>query len=286
MFGSGVYSTANLTINEFRFVAGLNIIYEFGHQLEAGLFKPVIYVNYERNYLSFYFGAFPNEFMATFPTVLRSDTFQYYHPTCEGALLEFRQNWGSQSVWIDWLSRQTNSDREIFQIGGTGMLEKGVFFYRHDFIMTHNAYAAIRPDNSYIRDNGGIVASIGADLSNYLFDSITISTGYTMSYDRMRGITDLTFRHGSVSQLYIEVFSFAIRESLYLGDGQFQLWGDRLFRAGYYNRMDLIWHFFRRCNIKGSVEFSLHLVENELDLSQSVKITADLISTKPVKLPD
>lgn len=278
MFGSSMQSTANIYFNDFHFGAGLSFLYEFGHHIDNQSFKPLIYAKYTREFIDFRFGSFPNEYMFTFPEVLRTDTFQYYHSNCEGAYLELKQKWGSQSVWVDWLSKQTASDREIFQIGGSGIIKKGVFFYRHDFIMTHYAHSANRPPDSYLRDNGGLLASLGADMSDFLFDSLTITTGYTMSYDRIRGRSGIEFRHGSMTKIYIGLSGFAIRESIYLGNGQLQLWGDKLYGAEYYYRTDLIWHFFNRKYIKGSLEFSVHLVESDLDFSQSITINANLPS--------
>ena len=277
LFGTQMFGSVKMILNRNVDIGGgLNVLYEFGGRIKKDNFKPVLYVHFNKEFLNYYFGAFTRNNLITLPLVLQSDTVQYYRPNCEGMYVEFRKPQAYQSIWLDWTSRQADTIREAFQIGGTGIIKKGIFFYRHDFIMTHYARPAIQMPNDYIRDNGGLYARIGVDVSPYLFDSLTISTGYCFSYDRIREVYDLTFYHGSLTQIYIEMINIGLRASIYLGDGQLQLWGDKNYRARYYNRFDLVWHFFRKKNIRGSMEFSLHVVDNILDVSQSFKIRATL----------
>ncbi len=284
IFGTRGFVFTGIKLNpEIEIGAGLDMLYEFGDKLRKDNLEPVLYLHFNKDFVDFYFGSFPRRNLITLPRLLQSDTIQYYRPNCEGLFLKLKKPWGFQSVWIDWTSHQGDTIREVFQIGGTGMIKKDVFFYRHDFIMTHFARPANQLPNDQIRDNGGMYAGAGFDLTPYLFDSITISTGYCFSYDRVRDVSDFSFNHGSLTTLYIELLNVGIRTSIYVGDGQIQMWGDKLYRANYYNRIDVVWYFFRKKNISGSAEFSFHVVDDILDLSQTLKIYATIGGKRTLK---
>lgn len=286
LFGIRTFGISEFSFNKYHKIGvGLDILYEFGYKLRCENIKPVAYWWYNKAFIDLRFGAFPRKKLIQLPLFLQSDTIQYYRPNCEGMFLQLSQPWGYQSVWLDWTSLQTETNRESFQIGGTGLIRKGILFYRHDFIMTHYARPANANPDDYIRDNGGLYAGIGADLSDYLFDSLTLSIGYCFSYDRLREVYDLSFYHGTLTQLYIELSNFGIRSTLYFGNGQVQLWGDQLYGANYYNRIDFIWHIFKKENIKCCIEFSLHTIEDDLDVSQLFKISA-LLKNKKSHYPD
>jgi len=277
MFGARLFGIGGITFGQYHEIgAGADILFEFGSKLKNDNIKPIIYYHFNKRSINLYFGSFPRKGLINLPLFLQSDTLLYYRPTCEGMFIEFINPLLIQSVWLDWTSKQTDTIRETFQIGGSGSFKKGFFFYRHDFIMTHYAGSGIRIPDQHIRDNGGLYANLGVNLSSYLFDSLTLSTGYCFSYDRLRSVYDFNFYHGSLSQLYIELFNIGIRSAFYFGDGQIQMWADGLYRAKYYNRTDIVWHMFRQKNIKGSVEFSFHVIENTLDMSQSIKIYVTL----------
>jgi hypothetical protein len=275
IFGVRLSSMARITFNQyFEIGAGANILYEFGDKLRNDNIKPIIYFHFDKEFINFYLGTFPRRDLIQLPLFLQSDTIFYYRPNCDGIFLEYKKPWGHHSLWLDWTSRQKDSTREIFQIGGSGGVQKGLFLYQHDFIMSHYSLSEAHMPAEHIRDNGGLYMSLGINLSSHLFDSLIFKTGYCFSYDRLRSVYDFKFYNGCLSQFYIELFPFGIRTSFYFGEGQVQLWGDKLYQAKYYNRTDFIWYIFNRKNLHGAVEFSFHVIENVLDVSQSFKIYA------------
>lgn len=282
MFGSHAYGYAGFTLDPHHaFYAGMDFLYEFGGEIRVESFHPIVYFQLKRDYIDLRLGAFPRKTLIGLPLFLQTDTILYYRPTLQGIYLNLHKSWGYQKVWLDWTSRQTQTDREIFKIGGTGELRKGIFYYRHDFIMTHKAGAGIRLPGEHIRDNGGLSAGIGLRLSHKLVDSLSISTGYCFSYDRTRGEYDFQFYHGSLTQLYLEWYNFGIRTTHYFGDGQLQLDGDGLYGAKRYQRVDLFWYIFRNPYIRGTIEFSFHFLDHSIDESQSFTIYAAIGKMKP-----
>jgi hypothetical protein len=278
MFGSGLYAYGGLKINESHsFCAGLDFLFEFGSTLKKDFVSPILFYQLQKENFEFRFGSFPRKSLTELPDMLQSDTINYYRPNLQGMFLNLEQSWGSQNLWLDWKTRQTGTDRETFQIGGTGKLKLKKIFYRHDFIMTHYANPGIRIPGIHIRDNGGLCTRIGIDLSGYVFDSLSLSTGYCFSYDRTRSEYDFRFRHGSLTELYCELYGLGLRTTLYFGDGQVQMGGDRLYAASSYQRFDLVWSVFRKDHIDGKLELSFHLVENTFDYSQAFVIHVDLV---------
>jgi hypothetical protein len=274
MFGSRIFGFTGLSINDQNeFGAGIDFLYEFGGKVNASSFSPLIYYHFENNPINFYMGAFPRKHLADFPIVLLSDTIEYYRSNIEGIFVEFHKPWGSHSFWLDWTSRQTDTDRETFQIHGSGKLQFNMFFYRHDLLMVHLAGPAVSIPDDHIRDQGGGYARLGINLSSMtFFDSLSISTGYAMSYDRLRNVFDMTFYHGSLSEIILEYRNLGIKNSLYFGDGQAPGIGEAIYQASFYNRTDLYWKIFSKAGIDARIEFSLHIVEDILDLSQKLTI--------------
>jgi hypothetical protein len=152
--------------------------------------------------------------------------------------------------------------------------------------MTHFAGPAIPIPNDHIRDNGGLYSGLGLDFSrNSIFDSLTVSTGLCFSYNRIRNVYDFRFFFGSLTYIIAEFKGFGIKITTYFGDGQNQITGDGLYSAPIYNRFDFYWRIFRKNLIQGKVEFSLHLIENVLDTSQSFTIYAALGGKKSLNEP-
>jgi hypothetical protein len=284
MFGARIYGYTGFAFNESNeFDVGLHAMYEFGDKLEKDDFHPIIFYKYTNNLVKLILGAHPRKELIELPLFLLSDTLQYYRPNFEGIFLELKRSWGLQSVWLDWTTRQDDYVRETFKIGGTGILNMGIFFYRHDFVMTHYAGPAITIPGDHIRDNGGLYSGLGLDLSgNTSFDTLVISSGFCFSYDRLRNVYT-RFYYGSLTQITAEYKGFGIKSSSYFGEGQVQLNGDGLYKAPVYNRFDLYWRIFRKKNIQGKVEFSLHLINDVLDTSQSFTIYANLGGKRSLK---
>ncbi len=285
MFGSRIFGFAGFAIDEKQeFGAGVDFLYEFGGEVSSNSFAPIVYYHYKNSLVNLYFGAFPRKYLADFPLVLETDTIQYYRPNIEGIFVKFSKPWGSHSFWIDWTSRQTDTDRESFKIYGTGKLQKGLFFYRHDLMLVHLAGPAIAIPDDHIRDQGGAYFRGGLNLSSQTFlDSLSISTGYAMSYDQLRGVYGLTFYNGSLTELVFEKWNVGIKNTLYLGDGQAPGVGEAVYEAPFYNRTDLYWKVFRSYAVDARIEFSFHLIEDVLDLSQKFTIYARLEGNKNSK---
>jgi hypothetical protein len=284
ILGARVFAEGGLAVDDYsEFSVGADFMYEFGAKVQSDYIKPILYYHYNKEPFEVYMGAFHRRGLFELPYVLQTDTFQYYRPNAEGIYIKAEKSWYRQDLWLDWTSRQTDTNRETFLIGGTGRIWKNSLFARYDFIMYHYAGPAIRIPNDHIRDNGGLSIIAGIDLShNTIFDTLTFSTGFTMSYDRIRNVYDLSYRFGSLSELQMIYKGLGFRNTLYFGEGQIQMAGDGLYSARFYDRLDFIWNVFRISKVKAQVQFSLHFLPDAFDMSQKFAIYLDLGGRKKI----
>jgi hypothetical protein len=284
MFGSRVFAEGGFSLDDHQyFRAGLNFLYEFGSKGDLVAPDIIIYYHASKGPLNFFFGAFPRKGLINQPLMLLTDTLNYYRPNAEGMFLEFRKSWGYQNIWIDWTGRQTNSRRESFLIGGTGHIGKGVLFYEHNFIMYHYAAPAIPLPDDHLRDNGGLTAVCGLNLSAVLpLDSAFISSGMALSFDRIRHVYDIRSPVGWYTELNVQLKGFGVHGTCYIGDSHTVIYGDRFYSSTSYQRIDLYYLRNQSGRISGKLQFSLHFVPGIIDYSQMLVIFVNLEGNKNI----
>jgi hypothetical protein len=282
IFGTRAYAKAGIALNQKNeFYWGADGLYEFGSSFDPYLIKPILYFHYHDKSLNMLVGSFQRHKLINLPNILLNDTLKYYRPNIEGMYFGYSRDHFTQDIWIDWTSRQTNEDREIFIIGGTGALKIRNLFYRHDFIFTHYALTARAAANEHIHDNGGFYSKAGIDLSHRsVFDSLTLSSGFTFSYDRLRNEYPLRYYNGSISELYIQYNTIGAKYTIYIGSGQILMTGDPLYEARNYSRLDIFWIFFNKPGIEGEIELSVHFVNDFVDYSQKFTIRAAISQSR------
>lgn len=276
--GENITAEAGLAVNpKNRFRAGISYTFENGSKASYLRPDPILYFKGEWKPATFYIGSFPRYKLIHQPLAMLTDTLAYYRPNVEGMFLEHRGEWFSQNVWLDWTSRQTDSINEEFLLGATGMIHKGMFLYQHHFQMAHFAGPGVDLNNHHLRDNGAISAMAGLNLSNKIsVDTATLSTGFLMSYDRVRSVYDLRFMWGWLTDLNIIYKGFGLHGVYYRGDGQVIAYGDGFYKSGNYGRLDLSFQKTLLDKIAGKLEFAMHFLPGNLDFSYTVHLRASL----------
>jgi hypothetical protein len=276
ILGENISAEAGFALDQKnRFRAGLSYTYENGSKGDYLLPDVILYFKGEWKPATLYIGAFPRYQLISQPLAMLTDTLIYYRPMVEGLYLEHRREWGYHNIWLDWTSRQTDTKRETFLLGASGMIHKGIFFYRHHFLMYHFAKTGIDMPDEHIRDNGGLNASIGLDLSNkFIFDTTTVSSGFLMSYDRVRSVYDMRFMWGWLTEMNMSYKGFGLHGVYYRGDGQVFLYGDGFYKSGNYGRMDLYFEKTYLERIAGKLEFSVHFLPGNIDFSYTIHLRA------------
>lgn len=288
IFGTRISPEVGLLLDSnHRIRVGFNALYEFGTK-SAGFFdeiKPVIYYQYQKKEWDFFIGSFPRiSLLDDYPRALLKDTLQYYRPNVEGMLAKYETKTFKQTVWIDWTSRQTDIDRETFLFGLSGRYKPGKLFLSHYAYMFHNAGAKIEAPGDNLQDNGAVLVKLGIDLSKTtLLDSLIISAGGMMSFERTRSITGWNTPKGFIADVYASYKRFSIANTFYSGEGHQLIYGDEFYTAKNYDRIDLGWTPIVYKNIEGKFTFSYHFADGFSDNQQAFSLRYRIDGRKSVK---
>ena len=277
IFGSRINAEIGLSFNENKKVmAGIDYLYEFGSKGELIAPDITLYYNSKSKYLDFYLGAFPRLDLLNMPKALLIDTFQYYRPNIDGILLDFRKGNFRHNLWLDWQGRQSQDTRERFMLGFSGQARIGLFTYQHHAIMSHVAHTLDAPADQHLQDNGGYAVLAGLDLSSVTgLDTLALSTGYMGSYDRLRGVYDMEFASGWLTELEAVYKGFGVHGTVYMGDSQRIISGDGFYKSTFYSRADAFYQV-SKSHIQGRLQFSFHFLPDIVDLSMALTIRAQL----------
>ena len=245
-----------------HFVVGVNAIHEFGALPFFLNVDPVAY--YKSKTWDFYAGEFPREGLVdNFPRALFNDTLLYYRPNIQGLLASYHNEHFMQTGFIDWLSRQTDTQREQFIFGEEGKYRPSVtgpFYISHFAFMMHDAGAAILLPDDHITDNGGAEVKMGLDFTKkqQLLDSLSFEAGVLVSFQRERGVDGFATPKGFVANAFGSFGRFAIFDEFYAGQGSYIGFGDAFYEKKFYNRLDLIFNSFAAKGLKGQFVLSIH----------------------------
>ena len=269
------------TLNSF--VVGANAIHEFGAIPYFLKVNPIAYYSFHNKNWLFNAGEFSRTgLIDNYPRALLNDTLQYYRPNIEGLFLRFINNEKNftETMWIDWVSRQTDTQREEFLIGLEGKYKPnpfGPFYISHYFVLLHDAGAAILTPNDHIQDNGGAQVRLGLDLSHKtVLDSLSIEAGGMVSLERTRGVDQLQSPKAFVASAYLSYSRFAIFNEFYAGQGSHTIYGDSFYEKKFYNRLDFIITPFVASRLRGQFIFTVHRTPGFTSNQEAFKLTYDL----------
>ncbi len=288
IFGNRLSPEIGLRLDSIhRFRLGFNALYEFGSQRGnfADKIIPVVYYQYQQKQVNFFIGTFPRlNLLDDYPRALLKDTLNYYRPNVEGMLAKFETKMFKETIWIDWTSRQTDLDRETFLFGLSGKYQSGNFFISHYAYMFHNAGAAIAVPGDNLQDNGAALVKLGLDFSKKSFlDSIKISAGAMMSFERTRSISEFKTPIGFIADLHLGYKKFSVTNTFYKGEGHGLIYGDQFYTAKTYDRIDLGWAPISFKNIEGKFVFTYHFADGITDNQQAFFLRYKIGGSKKIK---
>ncbi|HUH19295.1 hypothetical protein [Albibacterium sp.] len=253
---------------------GANILHEFGSSQISSKITPTIYYNYIKENISFYMGVFPRAGLVDgFSKALLSDTLQYFRPNLSGILFRYEKSNIFQQVWIDWNSKQTETQREQFLVGLSGNIKAGDFSFKHEGVLWHNALTKKHDDNIHLQDNLAFTARVGLDLSPHVkLDSLAFNVGGLFSFSRDRGIGYWNTPKGLIAEGHIAYKSFYIHDILYIGEAQGIALGDSFYSESKYNRLDLGWQALNRKRFSAKLALSFHFTPGAIDNQQTLNL--------------
>jgi hypothetical protein len=264
------------------FVVGVNALHEFGAIPFFLQVDPVIYYKFESRTWQFYAGEFPRAGLVdNFPRALLNDTLMYYRPNIQGLLAKYQNDHFMQTGFIDWLSRQTETQREQFIFGEEGKYRpslSGPLYLSHFAFMMHDAGAEVLLPGDHINDNGGAEVKIGLDFSKkqHLLDSLSFEAGGLVSFQRQRGIDGFKTPVGFVANAFGSFGRFAVYDEFYIGEGSEIQYGDAFYEKKFYDRLDLIFNTFSAKGLKGQFVLSIHRTPGYTSNQEAFRVTYDL----------
>jgi hypothetical protein len=260
------------SVHYFR--AGINTLYEFGGAITSKNFTPEIYYNYKGKTIDFKFGSFPRrDDMAAYSLLLLTDTLLYFRPTVQGLMAKYKKSRLSLKFWLDWVSRQTEKNKEQFLFGLVARYQIGSVFAENQFSMLHDAFASVRTPNDVLHDNGANILKLGFEKEKILkLDKLTVSFGWVSGYQRARALNHLETPDGLINELLVEKKWFIFKNTFYSGDGFNQIYGDKFYRSKKYNRSDFKIRFFRESRVSCLFTYSLHRIEKKWDNQQALQL--------------
>lgn len=262
-------------IDNHRLRGGLSYLYEFGADIEYHKPKLTMYYQFDSEQTQFLFGAFPRRGRIDFPLAMLTDTLNYYRPNIEGLFGQVTWDWGHQNGFVDWVSRQTDVNRENFMAGFSGEIGHKNFFFQNYLLLFHDAGPAIDIPGDHIKDYLGFALQAGVRTSTESKLQGELKAGVLYSAFQERSVTDGYITAASFfAEANGKFKSFGIKSVLSSGEaGHKFAYGDRFYRAKNYWRTDAIWYFINHEKVQGRFNLSFHVIDwNDLDQQQQLSI--------------
>jgi hypothetical protein len=274
ILGARAAFETGVKFDNHRIRIGLNQLLEFGSDIDAQKPKLTLYYQFKGTQDEFLFGAFPRRDKIDFPLAMLTDTLLYYRPNIEGMFGELHWEWGRQNGFIDWISRQTDYNSEIFTAGTSGEIFVKNLFLQNYILMTHDAVPIIKTPETHIEDYLGFALEAGIRThENSVFEGY-IKAGILGSSFRQRSVTDGYINAASFfAEAKGKYKNFGIKSVLSSGGSHKFAYGDLFYRAKNYLRTDVIWYFINHEKVKGTFNLSFHVIDwNDLDQQQQLSV--------------
>ncbi|NQU51208.1 MAG: hypothetical protein HQ522_01590 [Bacteroidetes bacterium] len=258
-----------------RLRGGLSELYEFGSAINFHQPKLTMYYQFKDEQTEFVFGAFPRSGKINFPLAMLTDTLLYYRPNIEGFFGEVNWDWGHQNGFVDWVSRQTETERENFMAGFSGEIGYKNIFIQNYLLLFHDAHTSLDIPGDHIKDYMGFALQAGIRTSKESVLQGSVKAGILESSYRERGgVTDGFINAVSFfAEANGKYKNFGIKSVLNSGAGHRFAYGDLFYRVKNYWRTDAIWYFINHEKVKGTFKLSFHLLDwNDLDQQQQLSI--------------
>ena len=254
-----------------HFVVGVNPLHEFGGVPYFVMVNPVAYYSYTGKHWLYNMGEFPRNELLQYPRALLNDSIQYYRPNVEGALLRNTNKFGYETAWIDWISRQTHTQRNEFMAGEMLKFTPNpghAFYVTHFLLFMHDA--GTKSDTAApIRDQGGWQARLGLDYSHRgYFDSLKFEAGYMFTEYRVRSEYGWRTSDGFVASIYLGHKRFSIFDEFYKGQPNYLTFADPFYSKTIYNRLDVMYAAFVGKHLKGHFFMCFHQSPSHLTDSE------------------
>lgn len=305
--------TPSTTIFGANIAPEVGISWGYGHSLLTGATlhadmgsenffgKPefIAYYNYSGTRLDAWLGLFPrNNLMGRYSRATFKDTYAFYQPTIEGAMIRYKAPFWFVELACDWNGLRSPTRREKFTILFAGEANKNLSMAGYNIMLHHHAASDTARG---VVDNAMLNIYMGLDFSSLLVNSeLAVQFSWLQGYqnDRLH-IGTPTMPGGYEVDIKMRRDDIGLRNTFYKGDDLMPLWnlpyedsngsiygpelysGDPFYRVGekgFYNRLELYWQPV----IKGGVSLRFssvhHFDGNHWGWQQVISLSVDIDS--------
>ena len=297
-FGTRLGADWGLQFGNSSVAAGGYVIKDFGQQgLTASDWT--LYYRYQGGRFSGAFGSFPRSLLfRELPDVFVDEVIRYYTPNLGGALFQIHSQNGFAELYCDWLSRQSYTEREIFEIVSDGEWHAAPpLALGYNARLTHfSVRKGTTPDRVYDKLMLNPYATFRHGLGKGGF-SLTAGPMASLNRDRNDKVWKTPIGFLGDARLGLPLFrngtAIELRDRLYAGQplmSDYEFYGtplhrgDPYYRSPFYNRTDIsliLLHkgfddsfstHIHRPSIDCRITASFHYTENALDYSQQIHV--------------
>lgn len=259
-----------------RVFVGFDAMHEYGSNKITDFFDPIVYYEFAGKSFRFHAGAFPRRLaLDKYPRMFFQDSIRNYRPVANGVFWEYFAEENYMNVWLDWVSRQTDTRRESFFLGWSGRYNLHIFYGQHFGYMLHFAGTMAQDASEGVHDNILTLTSIGIDLASKTdFEQLEANVGWVAGLERNRNfINDWHRPQGLLSEIKVEYRGLELYNTYYRGKGQQVFrndhpnglyWGDPMYRTTAYDRADLSILFYKSNVVNLKMTWALHFAEQTI----------------------
>lgn len=286
-FGTRLSADWGLQLAGSTIAAGGYVVKDFG-QRGISASDWTLYYRYQGSRFSGAFGSFPRRLLLReLPDVFVDEALRYYTPNLGGALIQYQSRRASIELYCDWLSRQSPTEREIFEIVSEGewsvssavrlgynarlthfSVRKGITpdkVYDKLMLNPHLTYCGGASSRCYYRLTMGLMASLNRDRTDKVWKSpygMLCDATLGIPFARSSAVIELRYRgyHGDPLMSDYELYGTLLHR------------GDPYYRSPHYDRADVSAILLRNSHVDCRVTASFHFTEGVMDNSQQIHV--------------
>ena len=234
-------------------------------------------------------GSFPKEDMLdNYSTFLFKDSIRYFRPIMHGIFVKVgNDNNDFFNVWLDWTGYGSESIRESFFVGASGLKKKNMFFAEMQSYLYHYANTTPSTESFSVSEQFQANLSLGMFHSNKTgLDTLLFSVGGLFGLERVRGLNKSFDKPiGLTMRLNAEYNGLGTDNIAYFGDkrmsfynnhGDNLYWGTPFLQGSSYIRSRWYIKLIRSARVNAEIGLNLHFTEKQVLFQQAITLSINI----------
>lgn len=290
MHGMNLTPELGLRLDDRQTVyAGVNLLKIAGSPSFTDAEDFLAYYQYKVPKVMFRAGAFPREdLLDNYSTLLFKDSIRYFRPVMHGVFVKVNNdNNDFFNVWLDWTGYGSESMRESFFVGVSGLKRKNVFFAEMQSYLYHYANTTPTTESLHVSEQFQMNLSLGASHSNQIgLDTLMFSIGGLLGLERDRAeSSSFTKPIGLTIRFNAEYKGLGTDNTAYFGDkrmsfynnhGDNLYWGTPFLQGSSYIQSKWYVQLIRSPRANAQVGINMHITEKELMFQQTITLSINI----------